>query len=411
MLARFSPNAKRPRPRTFIALIAIGLLFAAFLPTVAAQEPPHVIFTGKGFIDDRPVAEGTVVEAWVRGVPVAATETFGSEYQLFLTEPAGESFAGEVIRFKVGGYGTDAATGWFEGTESWILLYAYTGLQGYPDGFDGDVTADPEPLDRNAIRRLQARLSVLELERSEMAAELDHQLEIEIANVTNRWEGAIAELRAELEREIQQLTKDFEFEARQLLLGSRRDGSPRSLKAELNAIIEEKWAWFELESQQKHRYLREEIIEVELARDFELNKLNQLIYQVESDLKLRLGKVGLSFDNLPVPDDLQIPATDFRLPEDPKIPVISVASHPDGPPNEGKDLFTPEKPTPDVPTPEIPTTPEIPLPEESGRNRGFFFNSISADPNGLNTLDPTTLAVIGILITLAATGVQLLKGN
>ena len=50
--------------------------------------------------------------------------------------------------------------------------------------------------------------------------------------------------------------------------------------------------------------------------------------------------------------------------------------------------------------------------EESGWKRGFFINSISADPDGLNTtLDPTALAVIGILITLAATGVQLLKGN
>ena len=57
-------------------------------------------------------------------------------------------------------------------------------------------------------------------------------------------------------------------------------------------------------------------------------------------------------------------------------------------------------------------TPEIPSPDEPGRNRGFFFNSISADPNGLNrALDPTMLAVIGILITLAATCVQLLKGN
>ena len=406
MLARFLPDSVYARPRAVFALMVIVALIAALPSTVAAQEARGALFTGMGFIDDHSVEDGVVVEAWVSGTPVAATEIFNQGFILYVAEPPGESFDGEVVRFKFRGLKTNASAGWVEGTESWILLYAYTGLQGVTDGFNGNVTADPEPDDISAIRELQARLSVLELERSEIAAELDHQFEIDIANVTNRWEGAIAELRAEVEREIQQLTKDFEFEARQLLLGSRRDGSPRSLKAELNAIIEENWARFELESQQKQRYLRKEIIEVELARDFELNNLNQLIHQVESDLELRLGEVGLSFDDLPIPDHLHITVNDFRLPEDPKIPVIPVAPHPDEPPNEGKDLFNPE-----TPTPEIPTTPDIPLPEESGRNRGFFFNSISADPNGLNKLDPTALAVIGILITLAATGVQLLKGN
>ncbi len=392
MQARFSTTRTRARrlcvPGIAIGLMLIVALFAAFPSTVAAQQPPHVIFTGKGFIDDQPVANGTVVEAWIRGIPVAATEVFGSEYQLYLTEPPGESFEGEVVRFKLGGYGTDAAAGWFEGKESWILLYAYTGLQGYPDGFNGDVTGDPEPLDRNAIIQLQARLSKLERELSELAAELQRQVKIDIADVTNRWEGAITELRVQVEREIQQATSDFEFEARQILLGSRRDGSLRSLKAELDAIIQEKWAWFEVESLRRQQYLRDEIIEIEQARDRKLNAISQIIYKVESEIKSRLERSGVSFD-------------DFQKTGIIEYPVINVAPHPFPTPDEVNDL-----PIPNLPTPEIPD------PKEPGRNRGFFTNSISADPNGLNrALDPTTLAVIGILITLAATGVQLLKGN
>ena len=397
MLARFLTDAVPSRLWPFIALIVIVALFAAFPLTVAAQKAPGALFTGMGFIDDHSVEDGAVVEAWIRGIPVAATEIFNQGFILYVVEPPGESFEGEVVRFKFRGLETNATADWVEGTESWILLYAYTGLQGYPGGFNGNVTADPKPDAINAIMKLRARLLQLELERSEWAAEIDHQVEIEIANVTNRWEGAISGLRAEVEREIQQLTTKFEFRAKQILLGSRRDGSLRSLKAELNAIIEEKWAWFESESRRKRRYLRDEIIEIEQARDFGLNNLNQLIYQVESDLKERLEKIGTGFD-------------EFRETGIIEYPVIDVAPHPDEPPNEGKDQPIPERPSPESASPES-ASPGSPSPGETGRNRGFFFNSISADPNGLNTLDPTTLAVIGILITLAATGVQLLRGN
>lgn len=47
-----------------------------------------------------------------------------------------------------------------------------------------------------------------------------------------------------------------------------------------------------------------------------------------------------------------------------------------------------------------------------GTSRGFFFNSESGAIGNLGeSLDPATLAVLGILITLAATFAQLVKGN
>lgn len=49
---------------------------------------------------------------------------------------------------------------------------------------------------------------------------------------------------------------------------------------------------------------------------------------------------------------------------------------------------------------------------ESDENRGFFFNTESGALGDLGeSLDPTTLTVLGILITLAATAIQLVKGN
>lgn len=383
MPARSLTETIHTRSRALIALVVIVALFAAFPLTVAAQETPGALFTGMGFIDDHSVEDGAVVEAWIRGKPVAATEIFNQGFILYVVEPPGESFEGEIVRFKFHGQETDATADWVEGTESWILLYGYTGLQGYPGGFNGNATADPEPDEINAIRELQARLLGLEGKRSELAVEFEHQVQIEIANVENRWDRAIAELQAEVELRIQRVKRKFELERRQIPLGPRRDAIIRRLNAELDAFIRNQWTQFEFDVQAKQGYLNDEIMEMERARDFELNNRHQLIYEVESELKRRLEKIGMG------PDD-------FRETGVIEYPVIGVTPHPDGPPQEERDR----------------PAPGMPLPEESGHNRGFFFNSISAGPDGLNkSLDPTALAVIGILITLVATGVQLVRGN
>ena len=383
MLTSFLTKAMHARkpgwPRLVIALVVVVVLFAAFPLTVAAQKAPGAIFTGMGFIDDHTVEDGTVVEAWIRGIPVAATEIFDQGFILHVEEPPGESFEGEVVRFTFRGLETDAAADWVEGTESWILLYAYTGLQG--DG--GNGTADPEPDDINAIRELRAMLLALERERSELAAEFERQAGIEIATVTNRWERAVEELRAEVELRIQQMKRKFELERQQITSGPRRDAILRRLDAKFDEFIKAVWVEFEFDAQVKQGYLNDEILKLAQARGFELVKLNQLISQVETELEQRLIKAGLSFD------EIRDTVGDER-------PVRAPVPGANGPLNEEK----------------VDLSPNPSGPEEDERNRGFFTNSISTDTNPFNNaLDPTALAVIGILITLAASVVQLLKGN
>ncbi len=265
MLTSFLTKAMHARkpgwPRLVIALVVVVVLFAAFPLTVAAQKAPGAIFTGMGFIDDHTVEDGTVVEAWIRGVPVAATKIFDQGFILHVVEPSGESFEGEVVRFTFRGLETDAAADWVEGTESWILLYAYTGLQG--DG--GNGTADPEPDDINDIRELRAMLLALERERSELAAKFERQARIEIATVTKRWEQAIEELRAEVELRIQQVKRKFELERRQISLGPRRDAILKRLDAEIDDFIKALWAEFEVESSLKQGYLDDEILKMAQA--------------------------------------------------------------------------------------------------------------------------------------------------
>ena len=166
----------------------------------------------------------------------------------------------------------------------------------------------------------------------------------------------------------------------------------RELDFELESIVEEKWAEFESQSQLKRQYLRDDIVEIEQAIDFELKDVHQRIRQVENELRERMQENGVLFNYFQYTGDSQdqCPSPARNWEENGQIA---------------------KTPSPEGSNPKV-QIPENPSPEESGRSRGFFTNSISADTNALNSrLDPTALAVIGILITLAATAVQLVKGN
>ena len=114
-----------------------------------------------------------------------------------------------------------------------------------------------------------------------------------------------------------------------------------------------------------------------------MTRLRWLIEEVESELSDRLAGNGS-------------PTHENRdaSPNDSPEPVRQRATH---------------EPPEEVSTDQIPETSQ---PEESERHRGFFINSISADANSIDKMmDPTALAVLGILITLVATAAQLIKGN
>ncbi len=385
MLARLAIIATRaPKPRRPLAVIAAVIVVALFLALPihgsAQQEPSWDIFTGNALIDDLPVADGTVVEAWVRDVPVASTKTSGSQYQIYIEQPQGEFFAGQFLEFKVGGYGVDHQHGWEACTQAKAALYAYTEPQR-----GGNWKPSPDSGAVHAIKELQARRSELERERFRLSAELEHQVEIDIANVTNQWERAIEELRAETDQEIQQIERKFEPELRQIPIGPDREAQVSELKRQLASWINEKWEDFESQSKLKQQYLRDDITEIDRAKYFELNEVHQRIYQVQDELQERMMEIGTLFSYAPYTES----PSDF-------------VDYCPRPPQNWEEYS---------PGPESPS-PESPSPEESSQNRGFFTNSISTDKNSLdNALDPTTLAVLGILLTLAATMVQLAKGN
>ena len=365
---------KRGAPLPAIAAGVVLALFIALPLSGSAQEPPWDIFTGNAFLDDLPVADGAVVEAWVRDVRVASNETIGSQYQIYIEQPPGEFFAGQFLKFTVNGYEVEPHHEWEACTQSQSALYAYTAPR------RGDRNPDPDAV--QAVRELEAKRAELERERFEMTGGHQRQVATEIANITNQWERAIEELRAETEREIQQIRRKFELERKQIPLGRNRETTVRKLERELASWVQERRTEFESESQLKRQHLRDDIIDIEQTNYFELQDVHQRIVQVENELHERMREIGVPFNYFQYTGDF--------LDECPRPPG-----------NWEEDSISPGNPDPDRSSP-----------EEPGPSRGFFTNSISANPNGLDkAMDPTALAVIGILITLAATAVQMVKGN
>jgi hypothetical protein len=104
-----------------VAIIAILLL----LPSVASAQRviPHA-FLGSATINGSPVADGTVVAALVDGRQVAANAVSGGSYPVLLVEPDGDSFAGKIVTFTIGGFPAAETAFWIQGEVTELNLSA-----------------------------------------------------------------------------------------------------------------------------------------------------------------------------------------------------------------------------------------------------------------------------------------------
>ena len=252
------------------------------------------------------------------------------------------------------------------------------------------------------IRELQSRLSGLRLERAELAAELEHQVNTESHEIIQRWEQAIEDLKSEVEHEIKLETSRIDMEKRQVTLRLGRNTVVGELSRELDIIVAEKWAVFDKEAAMKQMYMNDELDELEYARTSKIERISRLIESTESDLQQKLKQSGLTLAQInSQPQDQELQVTHIDLGKQDGV-VLNVNDD------------NPEKPKNDQPeSAVVSNSPSGPAGEsEPAQNRGFFLNSETGALGNLgDSLDPTTLAILGILITLSATAVQLVKGN
>jgi len=97
-----------------------------------------------------PAAEGTTITAWVNDALAASAQVLSGSYILLLEQPAGASFIGQTVAFKVGGSQAKQTVRWKQGGATELVLSAPgSGLSRfYPPrspGSSGGPLAQPLP--------------------------------------------------------------------------------------------------------------------------------------------------------------------------------------------------------------------------------------------------------------------------
>jgi len=412
-----------------VLMTALGWL--ASLAVVHAQQLPPYVFVGEAFIDGFPAPDGTTVSAWIDGHVVAKTTIEGGKYTLMVEQPQRQSYAGKTVTYQVGGVQTGERRKWEQGGTTVVNLHAYivgTGgrlpspiiqecilnaLGWLPSGLE-DMTAqelskalevcpslkgrmgaptsggiggglpqieileqelrqteeEMRRLERNAPRAIQQELDQLDRQIGEIDRQLWEDLQRELNHLDRRRFDIEREFEEQLRTSDIRSHRDIEMKFLRVLDGLERERFEleRGTQNQIQQIINN----LERERQDKERELWDEKARI-------LNRLDQRRFELEGELEQQ--RIAL---------ERQFMEQERQLMEQERLNrEFGQASSSIGDPG-GR----PKPPTPGLTT------------------RGFFTNSASGSMSDLNKfMDPTTLAVVGILLTLVATSIPLVKGN
>ena len=303
------------------------------------------------------------------------------------------NFSGLIDGDRISGQYSMPHTGF---VSDWTLFIGGSGVVARLRDFRDSVVESPLPAD---IQDILNELAELRQRRSDLAVELDHQLEIDSAEVIGHWELAIEELRAEVEHEIEIEKRRVEAEKLEVTRRLGRNRVVGELEKEFQLLVEQMWVSFDKEAALKMDLMEKELSELKIVNATQLARLSRNIGIVQSELDQKLERTGITLS--PTGDQVADPVSD----ETPDNTLVQ----PNDSPKENVATGSETR----VADSEVPGPPSDSSKNDGpGSSRGFFFNSESGAIGDLGgSLDPTTLAVIGILITLAATAVQMVKGN
>ena len=308
---------------TAAAVWASLLWWSGFSVAMAQQLPPHG-FVGTAVVDGYPMANGTPVTAWINGDLVGKSVVDGGTYTPVVVEPAGRSFAGKKISFKLGDLEAHEFSYWEQGGGT-VLHLTSSASGSHSGGVNSTQSGTP-----------------------------DHTRTVCAQNVRpacqNDSEGQLANRVLDGGNSV-----NLEVDARHAATVAER--KPNVHQLSLTPLQESRLA----------------------TRRLDLKIQREMEQQFISRERQRAGR------------EAQLGLERQRL--DPQYPDLGVFRI------EGR-TDQDRKPSGSVPG------------RNSPSGRGFFTNSGNGDIGAIDrVLDPTSLAVIGILLTLLATSTSLFKGN
>ena len=134
-------TAMVPRARSYAALLLLvaALAWLTGPPVMHAQQLPAHVYSGEARVDSRPPPNGTVVSAWVNGQVVAQTTVENGRYTLMVELSPGHLDGGRSVTYRIGGVQTGEIRDWTPGgaTEVDLFSYIHQGASGGPDRLPG----------------------------------------------------------------------------------------------------------------------------------------------------------------------------------------------------------------------------------------------------------------------------------
>lgn len=418
---RFSQTGTwQPARVTAIVLELKGV----FLQVISQREPTHV-FKGEVFIGGHPAEDGSILFVDIDGVRVPGSEAkvINGRYLLEVTQPPGQSFFGRVVVFR--GRTVDGKEGkfpqteiWFPDGETFLILEQFSGpdqpsgpfpglpIPQLPGGLDigciikvlGRIPAGPEDMTNEEMMRVaqncmsgsgpEGDLARIDQERARM--ELENALRVEQQRLEEdrlAQERRLQEERERLDRERMErerarqeeqarLDREFFRQEQERIQRERELEEQRRLQEDelgRQRVEQERRRMEQQLALDRERIDRERTLEEERAR-LDQERIQQEQRRIEQEFAQREERLRREVE-------LNLELDRQRRDQGPRNPGD------DGPPSGGD-------------------------PPNRGPTRGFFTNSQVGQLGSVNNLmEPTTLAVLGILFTLAATTMQLFRGS
>jgi len=377
---------------------------AAPMASPAPQLPAH-FYAGEAVVDSIPAPGGTTVSAWIDGHVVAKTATEGGKYKLTVTQPHGQSYAGKTVTYRVGGVQTGERRNWTPSGDTVVNLFAYI-HQGASDGQDRLPGRFIRQCVNNALGWLPSSKEDMTAQELSKANEL-------CPSLIGRW-GALRGGSDPRPVEDQQAAAHV-FEGKAVLLGGpAQDGTGVAAFVDgvhISGTRTRNGRFRLVVPQNPNQSLAGRIVDFRgsTAQGRRFDWLKSAVWTGGAS-SITLGpEVRYSFlqgreGSIPLGPDVysssrqggvtSIPMDQIGPDSSLRRGGTSIASGPEaGYSSAGAPLGNAPPPG-------------------RGPTRGFFTNSASGDMDDLNRfMDPTTLAVLGILLTLVATSLSLVKGN
>ena len=396
-----SPLANLTSPPT-AALVTLSLIatavFIALIPMQAsAQQGPNQVFSGRVLVDGHPPPDGSALTAWIGQDRLGEVKIRRGRFRIVIPQRGDVSFAGKRVSFRVNGTKVEGTGIWKAGGATELVLII------------GGLGSSDAPPDQNPTRSQTSQADGSQSrDHSFLGAEplvcdrlnAGGALNGRILNETN---SVSSEITATLVQAGCLLTGKFKVTSQTLdrsvtLLGTVDGNFVRFIvPAETNddgkslnfsGIIDSN----KISGQYFSPHTREIGRWILLTPDAAPSVLEAWVRSSENAPQGVLADLRSQLEGSAAPNAPEQIGAEGRADTSGAVQTTQPASG------------VPEKEP-------SPSKTDAALTEERG-NRGFFFNSLPGNSSAVDeAMEPTTLAVIGILLTLVATGVQLLRGN